>query len=160
MWPKRLKLGTYFRIGVYVHWTLSLLILYVAYEGIQDGLIGSFYSVLLLGGMFLCVTLHEYGHALMARRFGVETIDITADTSFRLAEEAQARIWESFAQEDASVSRRFGGTGLGLSICKELVELMGGELELRVNFPDRAPVLLNAQTAEEHGVSDTQSTPL
>ncbi|MEL6107540.1 MAG: site-2 protease family protein [Planctomycetota bacterium] len=62
---------------MYVHWTLSLLVAYVAYEGWQDGLVGSVYSVLLLCGMFFCVTLHEYGHALTARRFGVETVDIT-----------------------------------------------------------------------------------
>ena len=77
MWQKRLKLGTYFRIGVYVHWTLSFLVAYAAYEGYQGGLVGSAYFVLLLCGMLLCVTLHEYGHALTARRFGVETVDIT-----------------------------------------------------------------------------------
>ncbi|MEO1528942.1 MAG: site-2 protease family protein [Planctomycetota bacterium] len=77
MWQKRLKLGTYFRIGVYVHWTFSFLIAYFAYQGFDGGVSGSAYGVLILCGMFLCVTLHEYGHALTARRFGVETIDIT-----------------------------------------------------------------------------------
>ncbi|KAA5540262.1 CBS domain-containing protein [Roseiconus nitratireducens] len=77
MWQRRLNLGTYFRISVYVHWTFSLLVAYVAYAGYQDGVTGMFYSVLLLLAMFLCVTLHEYGHALTARRFGIETLDIT-----------------------------------------------------------------------------------
>ncbi|WP_182870521.1 site-2 protease family protein [Rhodopirellula sp. JC639] len=77
MWRRRLHLGTYFRIGVYVHWSFALLVAYVAYAGYQDGVIGTVFGVTLLLGMFLCVTLHEYGHALMARRFGIETMDIT-----------------------------------------------------------------------------------
>jgi Zn-dependent protease len=77
VWRRRLNLGTYFRISVYVHWTFAFLVAYVGYSGYQDGLWGTFYSILLLLGMFLCVTLHEYGHALTARRFGIETMDIT-----------------------------------------------------------------------------------
>ncbi|MEO1619080.1 MAG: site-2 protease family protein [Planctomycetota bacterium] len=72
-----MRLGNYIGIDVFVHWTFGLLVAYVAWASVQDGLWGVLFSVILLATMFLCVTLHEYGHALVARRFGIETIDIT-----------------------------------------------------------------------------------
>jgi signal transduction histidine kinase/ligand-binding sensor domain-containing protein/CheY-like chemotaxis protein len=53
-----------------------------------------------------------------------------ADTGVGIAPENQARIFDEFAQEDASTTRRFGGTGLGLAIARQLIELMGGSLAL------------------------------
>ncbi|TLY58388.1 MAG: hypothetical protein E6K52_13045, partial [Gammaproteobacteria bacterium] len=53
-----------------------------------------------------------------------------ADTGVGIALENQSRIFEEFAQEDASTTRRFGGTGLGLAISRQIVELLGGRLSL------------------------------
>ncbi|GAB2773799.1 signal transduction histidine kinase/DNA-binding NarL/FixJ family response regulator [Hymenobacter luteus] len=61
----------------------------------------------------------------------------TADVLFRVTDtgvgiepEFLAHIFQEFSQEDASVTRKFGGTGLGLPICRNLVKLMGGDVQL------------------------------
>lgn len=74
---RRLKLGTFLGIGLYVHWTFSLVIMFVALSSLGSGLVGIAFSIGQLFGIFLCVTLHEYGHAMAARQFGITTADIT-----------------------------------------------------------------------------------
>ena len=52
------------------------------------------------------------------------------DTGIGIPPVKQQQIFEAFAQEDSSITRRYGGTGLGLSISRRLVELMGGNMSL------------------------------
>lgn len=74
-----LKVARFFGINVYIHWTFLILLVWIFMSSIRAGqdtneaLLG----VVFVLALFACVVLHEYGHALMARRFGVGTQRIT-----------------------------------------------------------------------------------
>ncbi|MGJ8669346.1 MAG: response regulator [Oceanococcus sp.] len=53
------------------------------------------------------------------------------DTGVGVAPDMQSKLFEAFTQADSSTTREYGGTGLGLTISKQLIELMGGKIQLQ-----------------------------
>ncbi len=73
------RIGTLSRIGIYMHWSFPFLLAglfaYYIYRGAS--VTAALAGLALVMTVFGCVLLHEMGHALMARRFGIKTLDIT-----------------------------------------------------------------------------------
>ena len=73
-----LKIGRFAGIDVYMHVTFLLLISWVALLHWRQGqsIMAAIAGVTFILAIFLCVVLHEFGHALTARRYGIKTRDI------------------------------------------------------------------------------------
>jgi Zn-dependent protease len=76
---RSIRIGTVAGIGVFLHWTFLLLMagLFGFYLWRGQSLTGALAGLGLITAAFVCVVLHELGHALAARRFDVPTRDIT-----------------------------------------------------------------------------------
>ena len=110
--------------------------LFFVEEGVPNGLVG---DPLRLGQILinLCtnaVKFTEKGEVLVTVKLleknsrQIRLQFSVSDTGIGITEQQQQKLFQSFSQADDSTTRKYGGTGLGLSICKQLVEMMGGDI--------------------------------
>ena len=91
---------------------------------VLNNLVSNAYKFTSVGGIHMEVVKT----AQAGRR--MELFFMVIDTGIGIAKSDHDKLFKSFSQIDASISRKYGGTGLGLNICKQLVELMGGNIHV------------------------------
>jgi len=85
-----------------------------------------------------------------------------ADTGLGMEEGFIQTLFDKFTQEYDSVTRQFGGTGLGMSICKELITLMGGEIQItsKKGAGTTVTLIIDMQKGSESDLSSSDNTPV
>ena len=92
---------------------------------VLNNLIGNALKFTRRGEVVVAVKPVAQGEGMVAVNFCVQ------DTGIGITPEQMEKIFTPFTQADSSTTRQYGGTGLGLSISRQLVELMGGELQVQ-----------------------------
>ena len=122
----------------------------------------------------LCqILLNLLGNAIKFTEAGSVTLTVTAqpglesasilqfavsDTGIGIPVEKLQHVFERFTQADTSMTRRFGGSGLGLTICRQLVQLMGGQIWVE-SEPGRGSIFSFELPFDQWRKSDNQIAP-
>ncbi|MGD1806035.1 response regulator [Dapis sp. BLCC M126] len=82
------------------------------------------------------------------------------DTGVGINQSQIERLFQSFTQVDASISRKYGGTGLGLAICKGIVEMMGGSIGVESELGKGSTFHFELEFGYSREDSDTSDFPV
>ena len=113
------------------------------------------------------ILVNLIGNALKFTKIGHVQLDITCeiisgdedrchlnfsvkDTGVGIKQENQEKVFQSFIQEDSSITRKFGGTGLGLAISNQLLGLMNSELKLKSRYGQGSEFYFNVELEKSH----------
>jgi len=92
----------------------------------------------------------EQGSVTISADLIDEALTITVhDTGIGITDEQQKDLFESFNQADSSTTRKYGGTGLGLAICKNIINLMGGEIAIESDYGHGANFVITLNLESE-----------
>ncbi len=94
---------------------------------VLNNLLSNAFKFTSAGNVSLHANIHEQTGNHLKVLFSVK------DSGIGIKPEQLEKIFEAFTQADSSTTRKFGGTGLGLAISKQLVEILGGQLQVRSN---------------------------
>lgn len=137
------RIGTISGIGIFVHWTFWVMLValfgYYLYQGASVG--AAVMGIALVLAVFGCVVLHELGHSMAARRYGIPTLDITM---YPIGGIARLQRMPRKPQEElvialagpavnlgiAAVLAAFGGAGAGADSLVAVLSGEGGLLEM------------------------------
>ncbi len=117
-------------LGVYVHPAARLDLRGdpTRLRQIIQNLVGNAIKFTERGSIEIDVRIHRHDDRNVKLRVAV------TDTGIGITPEALTHLFQKFTQADSSITRRYGGTGLGLAICRQLVELIGGEIGVESEF--------------------------
>ena len=110
------------------------------------------------------VKFTDTGHVLIYARAEYVSSDqfvlqvLVEDTGVGIPESKLQYIFGKFSQADEATTRRFGGTGLGLGIAKQLVELMGGTIEVKSEVAKGSVFIVNLPFKEVEAIPPEIST--